>query len=190
VISATVLVFVFSFIADILRELTGTNERAKVLSDLYEFNSQVNNYKSAFLSGSMVVDNAATTGFDVFMFKNTTGTDGILIGVVDLNTKKLAQNSIFSVYGKNVLALRTLTTQNITDINTSSVIVNTYTFNDDKIYKSLYVKDFQVTSYNLATIWDVFMTLVIKYSPEFNAQSWINVPQDVKDNLFQLSLNF
>ncbi len=189
VISATVLIFVFSFIADVLRELTLTNERAKVLSDMYEFNSRLKNYKSAFLTGSIVIDNAANTGYDVLMLKNTIGTDGILVWVVDLSTKKLVPNTWYWLYWKYAMAMRELTTQNIIDIGSSSAIVYSYTFYDDKIYKSLYVKDFQVTSFNTWAIYDLFFTFVIKFSQEFVNQSWNGLPQDVKDNLFQVSLN-
>lgn len=190
IISATVLIFVFSFIADVLAELTITNDKARVLSDLYDYKAKLDNYKSVFLSGSTVIDNVSTAGFDVLMYKNTTSTDGILIGVVDLTTKKLVPNTGFWIYGKYALAMRELTTQNITDIGVSAPTVYTYTFYDDKIFSNLIVKEFQVQRYNSNTILDMYSVLLTRFIPDYLWLNWTQVPQDSEQDIYKVNLNF
>lgn len=184
------LIFVFSFIADVLAELTVTNDRARVLSELYDYKAKLDNYKSVFLSWSTVIDNVPTAGFDVLMYKNTTGTDGILIGVVDMTTKKLVPNASFGKYGKYALAMRELTTQNITDIWVSAATVYTYSFFDDKIFSNLIVKDFQVQRYNVNAIVDMYAALLTRFLPDYIWLSWSQVPQDSIEDIYKVNLNF
>lgn len=186
-ISVIVLIFTFQFVADIVNNLATTNKKSEVLDDLGEFNIMINNYKRAFPNVYILSDFPDQGGYDIIIMENIKWDTGLLLWVIDANTKKLIRNVSYPYYGKKVLWMRYLTEENLNDIGGSSDIIYDYSFYDDKIFEDLVIKDFQANIYNTWSILNIDTTILIYYNSGLDGIERKNISQN---DMYKVNLDF
>lgn len=182
-ISVIILSFIFVFISNIISWISTINQEVKILSSFYDFTNKVNNYRNVYISWSILVDNIGSS--DVFLMKDVTWENGILIWPVSLINRKL---DLWTIYYKNKWVwFRKVSTSEIANIETDVNVIYNYEFHSDQIFWELKAKEMSFVSYNWWKIYDLFLYVDVDYQSSMVGLRRDSIP---KDKLRRFNINF
>ena len=186
-ISAIVLTVLMSFITTSMNEITFSNKQTNTISRVNDLTIQINNYRGAYSSWSILVDNSGT-GSDVFLMKNSENTGWMILWVVSWDSLQL-ENSIqdYNTVYQKYLALRELSEPELIAVESTPSLIFDYTFNRDKIFDDIIVKDAQFELYNTWAVIDMWLDILLNYKEDIDWETWENVTNEW---MYQLNLNF
>ncbi len=187
VIGAVILIFIFQFVVDIIRSLSDTNRKAQIFTSFYEFTTKIDNYKNTFPKLNLFINNSSSSWNDVVVLRNIEWNYGLMIGVVDKTSMKLAKNSTYPFYTEKMLWYRELTQANLTEISWDASKIYDYTFFKDKVFDDLLVKNFQADIYNTWSILNMDVYLLLDFSPDLLWSEWNSLSQE---DVYKINLNF
>ncbi len=187
VISVIVLMFLFKILSDIIDEVSYNNNQSEILSSYNDFFNKLDGYKSVFLSGNLLIDNNLWIWNDVLMLKNKESTKWVLFWIVRKDTLKIEQNTGYLYIYDKVMAYREISDIEITDLETTPLNVYNYIFYEDKLFKALRIKDFQVDYYNSWNIININLWVNIWYIKWQNGELFTDI---WTENIIKYNLNF
>jgi len=122
----------------------------------------------------------------VIMLENIDRSEWVLYWVVDYETKKLEQDYIC---GDKFIWYRRLSNTELNDIQTNSWVIYNYNFFIDKIYKWMKIKDFRAELFNIWTILDLDLSIIMT---DNDNNYWLNYNNIFIDPemIFEYNLNF
>lgn len=164
-ISSIVLVFLFSIVANVILDIQGSIHYSKVLTELNEFTQKMNNYKSFYLSGSLLVDNTSGIGSDVLLFTDLEAQHGVIFWIVEGNSLRLSTPIKHNYSTQRHMGYREVSAWEIAQIQADPSSVYNFKFFADKVQTQTIVKDFQTIFFNW---WNV-----LQVNFEMNT-GWIN----------------
>lgn len=176
-----------SFITTSMNEITFSNKQTNTISRVNDLTIQINNYRGAYSSWSILVDNSGT-GSDVFLMKNSENTGWMILWVVSWDSLQL-ENSIqdYNTVYQKYLALRELSEPELIAVESTPSLIFDYTFNRDKIFDDIIVKDAQFELYNTWAVIDMWLDILLNYKEDIDWETWENVTNEW---MYQLNLNF
>jgi len=182
-ISAIVLVFLLVFLWDVFNEMNVSQAETKNIIIFKDFSSQLNIYRNLYKSWSILVDNTSTWS-DIIIMKSVDWKDAILLWVVNPNTLKI--DTIPATYYKeSVLWFRSLSNQELLDLQWNPNLAYNYIFQKDKLYYWLMIKDFQANIYS--NLIDLDLSINLYFNKELVWELWVNLP---KIDLKKFNLDF
>jgi len=186
-IGAIILIFVFQFVTDIINTLSNTNKKSQIFNSFYEFVAKIDSYKNNFPVINVFVNVDSDTWNDVVIFRNVEWTYGVMLGIIDKTSMKLAKNSTYPFYTEKILWYRNLTQANLMEISWDANKIYDYTFFKDRIFNDLLIKSFQASSYNTGAILDMNIYLLLDFSSDLLWSEWKTLSQE---DIYKINLNF
>ncbi len=182
IISVLLLGGVFYFMSDTILWIANASAHARFLKDFYGFTTILD-------AGNIeVIQNYPTaSGSDVALLTDVDGKSGIIIGIVNFDTMKLASTGSFLQYQRNVIGYRSLGSAEITQVRANNNLVYSYDFLPDKVFSNFNIKNFQLSSFNSWSISEMMLSIFPSYSEDLAGSLWSELPQD---DIFQYSLIF
>lgn len=168
--------------SDTILGIARASAHAKFLQDFYGFTSVVKTWNA-----QVIQNYVPWIASDVLLIEDYSGERGIIIGIVDQDTRKLTATGSANLYKKNSLWYRSVTSSEIAQIAITPQVVYNYEFFPDKIFSNFYMRNFQINSYNSGSIIDMVLTISPNYFPELQNTPWSEVPQD---ELFGYTITF
>jgi hypothetical protein len=167
-ISMFIMWWLIYFMSTVNMEIRTTQNKTKIYLNLSELIDRINNLKNIFNSWSLVIDNPSW--YDVILFTNSNKTSGAIIWIVDNNEDsnnylKLDIQSNFTYYWNKVIWIQDLSQSQVNDILSDSSNVYNIKFNKDKLFLDLFMKNFNVTSYNSWNILESELEIYEAYYP-------------------------
>ena len=186
-IGSLVLAVLMNFIATSMNEISYSNNQTNTIEKINDFSTSINNYKWTFETGQVLVDNI-WTGSDIVMLTTPEETEWVILWVVDPNTMKLeSSESNFSTIYEKYLWIRQVTEADIISLKSDSSVVYSLNFNEDKLYRDLIMKDFQVEVYNSWAILNASLDILINYKDGINGEQWSNITNDW---IYKINMSF
>ncbi len=155
-VSSAVIVIVMTFMSMSLNELRITNEATKAIDSSFSLKDIINRYVKSWYNYFTIY--WTETENQPFTLENWIWDWWYLFWIVDDDTKKLQKNKI---YWNNFIWYRSLSLKELTDIETNSWVIYTYSFHNDKILKWVRIKDFKPELYNSGWILDIYMSTIL-----------------------------
>ena len=175
-ISAIILLFLMSFIADTFNEIAYSNKKTKLLINLYEVEDRFKTLKQQYLSGIILKDNIEWVWSDIILLR-TLPTEPIqwwyIFAQVEEDTLKIDNSSNVNNISKKVLGYRKISSSELLALNSTNVY--DLKFNLDEIFPNIYLKDFQVELYNSWTIIQISLHVNLDYNIELNWWKYSNI---------------
>lgn len=186
---AVILIIIFNFVADNAKELKNSRERTWVFEDLFSLKNDLNRKtRWWYIFGTWIIDLDEGVWYDVLMLTNEDESKWFLYWVVDNNTMELVWTWNYDIYWDKVIWYRSLSKNEISEINSNPNKVYKKKFFKDKLYPMLFTKDFQVDYYNSWAILDLNLTLWSEYLPSLD---WNKISSVIrKDDLIKFNLDF
>ena len=192
-ISSIVFLWLLSFVWDTLSELSRSNKTSKLIVSLDEVMDRLEWLSSIYEKKTLIINTVEWEWTDVLLLSNSWSTWAIIFGLVDPDTDKIFTGSLhYSQYNKKHLWYRRLDWTELSTITSTPSELYNLTFQKDKIYSDLYIKDLQIGTYNTGTydtaiIIDLEISLLLKYDVWKDWIEWVNLGND---NLYNINLNF
>lgn len=187
-ISSIVLIVVFTFVIDTISNLSTARSSSDKITSFHDFTLELKKYKNTYGDILLIHDGTSTGWYDVILLKDFTSSGWVLIGLVDPENNKLVKDTTYENYKKRVIWIRNLTEGNLVEIGGDVNNIYKYDFFDDKIFDSLFTKDFQVEFFNTGSIAEVSIGVLLdEYNVNFEGQKWTSVPEP---NMYTKVINF
>ncbi len=165
-ISSILFLIIFVFIANSIEELVQNDTKISTNEDFFDFKFKmkelIDSWYSDILTYTWSEDFAYTWSTNpspnnVLYLKKTDLSGGVIIWIVNIDTKKIHNN--YS-YGDNFLWYRVLSWEEVIAMETDAYNnILSKNFSLDKIFKWLRIKDFRVDLYNW-NIMDMYISVV------------------------------
>ncbi|NVP17604.1 prepilin-type N-terminal cleavage/methylation domain-containing protein [Candidatus Gracilibacteria bacterium] len=165
-ISGILFLIIFVFITDSVEQLVDNEVKISSVDEAFTFKDTMGRfvrggYGEAYVfTGITESSYTGTTTINpnhVLYLKKFHGNEGILVGIVNLNTKRLQRNY---TYGDNFLGYRYLSQEEMDQIDANRDVIFTKEFGLDKVFQNLRMKDFQVGVYNDGYIIDIYFSVI------------------------------
>ena len=187
-ISSIILTGVFFFISENTDEIISSTNKTNFYNNLYDFIDKVNSLSEKYSSWIVIVDSESWTWSDIFLFQNELATDGLLLWVVNNNTKRFEKTvSDYNIYYDKIIWYRKISWWEIASIVSNTGWIYDMSIFDDSVFEFLKVKDIQFNSYNSWIIVDANITFIPNYSTFFVWKDWKEVNSE---SFLKLNLNF
>ena len=184
-----VLVIIFNFIADAIKNLQSSRERVWVYNDIFSLRENIDKQtKWWFFISTWIIDENTGSWYDVLLLENKLKTKWYIYWVVDVDTMKLDPKSDYNIYKNKVIWYRSLSKTEINDIEWDSDKVYDLIFFNDKLYNSLLTKDFQLDYYNSGAILDMNLSVWTSFNPLSTGRKIDQIIK--KDDLIKFNLDF
>lgn len=178
IISSIVLTILMSFITTSMNEISYSNRQTEVLENINNFSTTMNNYKWSFEDVIVVIDNTASWS-DTIMMTNEANNEWILVWIVWKDSLTLEDSEIdFNTIYEKHLAIRELNALDISNIIATPGMVLGLSFNKDKLFDDLVMKDFQVELYNTWAVINIDLEVLINYKEGVDGENWDNITND------------
>lgn len=181
-ISTILLWGIFFFLSDAILWISRASAQSRFLKDFYSFTTILDTWNLQILK-----DFPETAGFDVAMLTSFDNQTGIIIWVIDKNTKQLSGTGSYYLYHESILWYRSLSPGEISAIGLNPEVIYDYTFQGDKFFPNFNIKEFQLQMFNSGSTMDMILWIFPVYYERLEWESWSTLPQD---ELFQYSLTF
>ncbi len=181
-ISVILLWGIFYFLSDTILGIARAGAQSRFLQDFYSFTTILDTGDLTILQ-----DYNEGEGYDVALLTSAEWDTGVIIGVVDMDTKMLSSTWQVDIYHNTVLGYRSLSSTELIDVKADASIIYDYTFFKDKLFTSFNLRDFQLQSYNSGATMDMYLYIVPTYSQSLKWKKWEDISQE---NLFKYSLTF
>lgn len=182
-ISAMILSFIFIFIVNIVDSISNVKTEVNIMSSFYDFNNKINNLRNVYITWWILIE--TSTWSDVFLMKDFTWENGILIGPVKLSNNKLETDNL--VYEAKWIWFRKLSSSEIIEIETNINLVYDYLFQKDQIFFDLKLQDLVLISYNSWEIYNLGLVVDLNFQNSLIWQMRQNLP---KDSLRRFNIDF
>lgn len=180
-ISVILLWGIFYFMSEAILGISRSSAQSNFLKDFYWFTTILD-------TGDLeILHDYDTESFDVWLLRALDNQSGVLIGVVDKDTLKLSEIWSVNTYHNSVLWYRSISSTEITDIDTDSDVIYNYTFFTDKLFSRFNLQNFQLIGYNSGSIVEMELFISPSYNPNYYGQDWMSLP---RDEIFKYSLVF
>ncbi|MDD3793386.1 MAG: hypothetical protein PHI37_01120 [Candidatus Gracilibacteria bacterium] len=165
-ISGVLLLLIFVFLSDSIKLLLDNNVKVSSVDEGFNFKDTMGRFVRGGYSEAIVFSGVVDSTYtgttnpspnDVLYLKKLDMTQGMLVGIVDIETKKIQKNY---VYGNNFLGYRYLSPTEMAQIDLDNSIIYTKEFTNDKIFQNLRMKDFRVKTYNYGGLIDFYFSVV------------------------------
>lgn len=177
-ISAIILVFLMSYLADTFNEIAYSNKKTKVLINLYEIENKLKSLKWSYLSGEILKDNSEWVWSDIILLKTIPWEPKpwwYIFAQVDKNTLKVDPNNNVDIIWEKVLAHRKISWNELAELLVNWNKIYEYQFNLDETFPDILLKDFQAKTYNSWSIFEVSLYVNLDYIPESNGNKFSNI---------------
>lgn len=188
VISVTILIFTFSFLADTMDNLASSDKKSKILVSFYDIVNSINNYKNVYLTWSILINNLAASWSDILVLKDTNWSAWVVFWVVDRNSMKLESWALFNNYNYKIFAYKEISSGQLTTITWTPTEVYKLDFTNDHLF-SFPVKLFQAEYFNTWSVLDIKLDVLVNYNSWFSGQLWNNIPNTAYE-LYKINLDF
>lgn len=184
VISIIILWGIFFFISETLLSLARSSAQSDFLKGFYSFTTILNSWEFEILS---------TSGYDIWLLVSPDTWNGVMVWVIDADTKKLIPVADFDSYLPWVMAYRQVQASDITLLRSNILNAYDFKFLGDTIFNEFYVKDFSLVSYSgwlVSASWaitELVLDIFPFYSESLKGTDWSLLP---KDEVFRYSLVF
>jgi len=172
-ISVIILFIVVVFLTNVFDEITYTNNKTTILSELYNVETAFKNTKNEYLSGNILIDNDVDKWTDVLLFRTLSWANNqkwFVFAMVNLDTMKIDwKNNAWVIWDK-YLWFRKLSDFELNKIDWNVDSVYDIKFNYDEIFKNMNLQNFQVELYNSGSIYESEIYIDINHKDELN---WI-----------------
>lgn len=183
-ISSIILSLIFIFLWDISNWIVDTKNETILMSRLYEFSNKINNYRNIYTTWSILINNTSTWS-DVFLMRDATWTNGVLLWTVKLENKKLDTDN--TIYADKWVWFRKLSSSELALVDSDVNNVYDFIFQDDQIYTDFKAQDMILESYNSWAIYDLSLVVDMNFQNSLVWQFWQDLP---RDNLKKFNLDF
>ena len=185
---AIVLIISVTFISNMLKTTVDSEEKNKIVEEWFTSYSEFNKKIQSGFFWTWIIDYDEWVWYDVLLMINKDKTKWFLWWVVDVKNMKLDQPSDYNIYKNKVFWYALLSKSQINDILTDHIKVYDCIFYKDKLYTSLFVKDFQVENYNSGSIMDINFSIWMWYNSDYD---WQKISDLINKNyLMKFNLNF
>lgn len=154
-ISGIILVFLFSIVTNVVRDIQTWISSSKTLTELATFTSRVNDYKNFYLSGTVLVDNLNEDGADTVLLTDLYDENGIIIAVLDADRLKPEKKFSANLTTKKLLWYREVIQWEISELRWNPAKVYEYKFQKENVLHNVVIKDFQAEFYNSGGLLDI-----------------------------------
>ena len=158
-ISVMVLWGVFYFISEALFGFTRVSTQANFHISLYHVSSLLESWNFEIIS---------TDGYHVWLIESIHTWEGIIVGVIDINTLQLIDHSDHILYLPAVIAYRHISEEELNDIRLNPDSVYDIQFHRDTVLDNFYIQSFEFTAYNSHSIHELRIT----FSPTYYKSQW------------------
>ena len=181
-ISVILLGGIFYFLSDTILGISRASAQSKFLGDFYSFTTILD-------TGNLEILHDYPTGvwYDVAMLTSLDNESGVIIGIIDRDTKMLSWTGSYPYYHNSILWYRSLSASEIVAVGLDPDIVYNYSFQWDKFFPNFNLKDFQLQMFNSWATMDMYLYIFPNYKVSLEWLSWDDLP---KDELFEYSLTF
>lgn len=183
-ISGIILSLIFIFLWDISNWIVDSKNETILMSRLYDFSNKLNNYRNIYTTWAILINNTSTWS-DVFLMRDVTWTNGILLWTVKLENQKLDTDN--TIYADKWVWFRKVSSSELALIDSDVNNVYDFIFLDDQIYTDLKVQDMILESYNSWAIYDLSLVVDMNFQNSLVWQFWQDLP---RDNLKKINLDF
>jgi len=173
-ISSIVLWFIFVYLSDMSTWIQETKSEVIMMSRVYDFTHKLENFRNIYTSWAILVDNTSTWS-DVFIMKDISWKNGILMWVVNVSNNKLDTDT--TLYADRWIWFRKLSEYELWEISSNVNFIYDYIFQEDNIYSDIKVQEFNLTSYNSWTIFELGLTYDLNYQVNLIWQFWADLPK-------------
>jgi hypothetical protein len=184
-ISTIILGLIFTFLWDVLDNVSKAEWDSKIITSIYDFNSKLDNYRDIYSTGWIFIDKNIWIWNDIFLMEDVDWNWGVLFWSVDASSKKLINDA--SKYSNKILWFRLLSSSEITTIKGDNSLVYGLLFRNENLFYDLIVKDLQLTWYNSNTIFNIYLSLNSFYTSWLDWTEWLKLD---KNNLTEFNINF
>ena len=130
-ISSIILLFLMNFISKVFGEISYSNKKTDAIKKIYSIENQFQNIEEVYSSWDILIDNNTASGADVLIFRNNANNWWYIVGIVDKNTFKLDWVNNVSTIWEKLLAFRKISSQELSELNSTPNKVYNYKFNLD-----------------------------------------------------------
>ena len=172
-ISSIILLFLMNFISKVFGEISYSNKKTDAIKKIYSIENQFQNIEEVYSSWDILIDNNTASGADVLIFRNNANNWWYIVGIVDKNTFKLDWVNNVSTIWEKLLAFRKISSQELSELNSTPNKVYNYKFNLDELIPDLFFKNLQVEKYNTGTILELQFEINLDFKKDFiNKKYW------------------
>jgi len=176
-----------NFIASSMNEITYSNNQTNTIEKINNLSTSINNYKWTFEIGTVLIDNTGTWS-DVVMLTTPEESEWIMFWTVNPQSLTLewSEQDFNRIY-KKFLWVRQLTTLDISNLKWDPLTAYDLNFNEDKLFRDLIMKDFQVDAYNSWAVLNSSLSILINYKEWIDGEQW---DQITNDWIYKINMSF
>ncbi len=181
-ISAVVLLAVLGFISNVMSDFGKTRKKTEFITTLYDFTAKVNEYTALYDNSSII----NTVNWHDVLFLYNTGSTGVIFWIVN-DSGSLDSVANAWIYDSKLIGYKELTATQVNDTILDSNEVYWYSFFGDKIFHDMYMKSFEMISFNSWALVNLDLEILVYYKPDLIGQDFDTL---TATDVFQLSLTF
>ncbi|MDD3144716.1 MAG: hypothetical protein PHV23_01245 [Candidatus Gracilibacteria bacterium] len=165
-ISGILFLIIFIFMTDSVEQLVNNDVKISSIDEGFTFKDVMGRFVRGGYSDAQAftgITDPSYTGTtipnpnNVLYLKKLDSSEGMLLGIVSLDTHQLQRNY---VYGNNFLGYRYLSVAEMAAIDGNNALIYDKIFADDKIFKNLRMKDFKAQIYNSGYLIDIYFSVI------------------------------
>ena len=186
VISALVLLVVFSFMANIMSAFSKSFQKTAFMTVFYDFVDQVNEYKGVF-DNILIIKNSGWN--DVLVLYSTWAT-WVLFWVVTHDSLTLDPADNATIYWNKKIGYKEINEDQVNYIVSNLASpdeIYEYPFFKDKVFADMYIANITLESYNSWALLEMNMDILTHY---LEGRTWDLIDELLPEDLFRASLTF
>jgi len=190
ILSSIIFLFLMNFISKTFSEISYSNNKSKIIMEIYDFEDTIKNIREIYNSGAILKDNPSGTGSDILLLRNSNlenKKEWYIIAMIsnDLLTIDWSGN-VDNIWDK-VLAYKKISDYEMNLLSWDINEVYNFKFNRDKVFENIKLKDLQLDVYNTWAIFEARFYLNPLYRKKLN---WEKYSEIWTSEIEEIVLNF
>lgn len=190
ILSSIIFLFLMNFISKTFSEISYSNNKSKIIMEIYDFEDTIKNIREIYNSGAILKDNPSGTGSDILLLRTSNSEnkkEWYIIAMIsnDLLTIDWSGN-VDNIWDK-VLAYKKISDYEMNLLSWDINEVYNFKFNRDKVFENIKLKDLQLDVYNTWAIFEARFYLNPFYRKKLN---WEKYSEIWTSEIEEIVLNF
>ncbi len=151
ILSAIIFLFLMNFISKTFAEISYSKNKSKIITQIYEFESIINNIREKYSSGYILKNNESWTWSDILLLRSWVWEfkkQWYIFAMISNDNLTIDWSWNVDNIGDKVFAYKNISEYEMDLLTSNLNNVYNFKFNRDKVFTELKLKDFQLDLYN------------------------------------------
>ena len=151
ILSSIIFLFLMNFISKTFSEISYSNNKSKIIMEIYDFEDTIKNIREIYNSGAILKNNPSGTGSDILLLRTSileNKKEWYIIAMISNDLLTIDWNTNVDNIWDKVLAYKKISSYELGLLSWDINEVYNFKFNRDKVFENIKLKDLQLEKYN------------------------------------------